>query len=104
VAAGVGTNRESGVGTQRESGLVTRRESGLRDAAGVGSRDSPPAAKGQEGREEKWVVFQKKSVSWKVPLHRGGGPAESHREYYVGDAACEGGAGNRRTARSETAI
>jgi hypothetical protein len=35
----------------------------------------------------------KKSVSWKDPLHRGGGPAESHREYYVGDAACEGGAG-----------
>lgn len=50
------------------------------------------------------MVFQKKSVSWKVPLHRGGGPAESHREYYVGDAACEGGAGNRRTARSEPGV
>lgn len=27
----------------------------------------------------------KKSVSWKEPEHRGGGPAESHREYYVGE-------------------
>jgi hypothetical protein len=46
----------------------------------------------------------KKKCFMEGPFAQGGGPAESHREYYVGDAACEGGAGNRRTARSEPGV
>jgi hypothetical protein len=85
-----GTNRESGVGTQRESGLVTRRDSGLRDAAGLGTvllrlRDK------RGGRKNGWS--SKKKCVMEGAFAQGGGPAESHREYYVGDAACEGGAG-----------
>ena len=39
---------------------------------------------GLGGAGEKWVVFQKKSVS-RMSLRPGrGGPAESHREYYEG--------------------
>ena len=40
---------------------------------------------GGGGREGGWVVFQKKSVSRNSLRPRRGGPAESHREYYVGE-------------------
>ena len=31
---------------------------------------------------QKRVVFQRKSVSWKAPQHKGGGPTEDSRGYY----------------------
>ena len=97
---GVGTgsrDRESGqgVGTGSrdwESGLGGRDwESGLgvgtgsRDReGGTGSRDWEPGLGVGTGREESGGV-PKKSVSRNSLRPPGGGPAESHREYYVGE-------------------
>jgi len=107
-AAGVGTPglgefRESGLrelasfGTKRGSGL---RDTGLRDTwarrdSGQrgGSRDSPPAAKAQEGRGKKWVVFQKK-VCHGRSLNTGGGGLPNPTESTTwGPCSLEGGAG-----------
>ncbi len=87
--SGQNERRDSGHSAIRDkAGVVTRETAGVgsRDTAGVGTprrggtRDSAPAAKAQEGREEKWVVFQKK-VCHGRSLNTGGGglpnPTES---------------------------
>jgi hypothetical protein len=72
--AGVGTPGHGSSGQLGAPGVGTVLVSG------VGSRDSPPAAKAQEGRGKKWVVFQKKVCHGRT-LNTGGGglpnPTES---------------------------
>ena len=63
-----------------ESGEWRVEWSGVERWGGIGRGEAV-----ERGVEGGWVVFQKKSVSWKSLIPRRGGPAESHREYYVGE-------------------